>query len=168
MKNHVKPAVLCLILALLLLPWPSASAVQAEPAGREVTAECTYTLPEDRPVARLTDESLLTRLSVRGNRSLGVSLPDCENPSLYVTWFARPRSLTLVQQDAQGQQIQKTTVTPVSPFERYALESACRTVLLSSNETWTISTLRVFDGALPEDLIFLEKLPLFDAEGKAL
>ena len=55
MKRIVKKAAICLLLALLLLPWPVIGTAQAESDG-EITAACTYILPAKVPAERLTDE----------------------------------------------------------------------------------------------------------------
>ena len=91
MKSNVKKAVFCLLLALLLLPLPLIPAAEAEGAPREVTGECVYFLPDNGIAARLTDDSLLTRLTLHKRKDLSVALPACSRPSLYLTWFARPR-----------------------------------------------------------------------------
>ena len=152
MKSHVKKAYICLLLALLLLPWGLLSVAKAEAVPGEVTASCSYALPENVPVERLTDHSLLTRLTIRSQKKLTVSLPACGKPSLYVTWFARPRVLTVTQLNAGGKQIAVQDVSPAAPFERYELDPACRQAVLTSGDNFTISTLRVFDGDLPQEL----------------
>lgn len=152
MKRPAKKTVFCLILALVLLPWPFLLTASAEGADGEVTAACTFALPEKVPVERLIDGSLLTRLTLRSRKELSVSLPACQSPSLYVTWFARPATLVVTEFNAEGKDIRRTEVTPASPFERYELDPACRKATLSSLYQCTISTLRVFDGDLPEDL----------------
>ncbi len=151
MRILAKKACICLFSALLLL-MPLFAARGEGPAG-EVTAVCAYTLPVSAPLARLTDESLLTRITIPGGRSVGVELPACAQPSLYMTWFTRPQGLNLTQYGADGQVLSKTVLNPATPFERYRLDPACRKVLLSANRPWTVSTLRIFDGDLPGDLV---------------
>ena len=163
MKSNLKKAVFCLLLALFLLPLPLIPAAQAEGAAREVTGECVYFLPDDGIAARLTDESLLSRATIKGNRSMTVDLPACEKPSMYLAWFTRPKTLTIIQSDAQGRQFKREDVTPAAPFERYELEPNCRKVALSSAQPWTVSAMRFFDGALPEDLICFNE-PLQQAD----
>ena len=102
MKSTVKKASFCFVLALLLLAWPLVPAARAEAVGQEVTDRCTYILPENVPVDRLTDDSLLTRLTVYSRKALSVSIPPCEAPCLYVTWFALPQAVTLTQADGEG------------------------------------------------------------------
>ena len=153
MKNNVKTVSFCFLLALLLLPWPFFSVAHGDSLGQEVTDRCAYTLPDNAPAERLTDSSLLTRLTVRSVNSLGVQLPACQKPSLYVTWFDRPQELTIQQIDQEGRYLEAISVFPASPFERYELDAACRQVILTAKEAWTISTLRVFDGELPEELL---------------
>ena len=153
MKNNVKKALFCLLLALLLLPWPLLPAARAEGASGEVTDQCVFTLPDNGIAERLTDDSLLTRVTIRGGRSMTLSLPACARPTLYFTWFARPKTLTIIQSDAQGRAFKREDVSPASPFERYELDPACRRIALSSNLPWTVSSMRVFDGDLPEDLL---------------
>ena len=153
MKSNVKKAVFCLLLALLLLPLPLIPAAEAEGAPREVTGECVYFLPDNGIAARLTDDSLLSRATIKGNRSMTVDLPACREPSLYLAWFTRPRTLTIIQSDERGRQFKREDVSPSAPFERYVLEPNCRKVALSSVQSWTVSSMRFFDGALPEDLI---------------
>ena len=131
MKSNVKKAVFCLLLALLLLPLPLIPAAEAEGAPREVTGECVYFLPDNGIAARLTDDSLLSRATIKGNR----------------------RTLTIIQSDERGRQFKREDVSPSAPFERYVLEPNCRKVALSSVQSWTVSSMRFFDGALPEDLI---------------
>ena len=140
-------------MALLLLPWPLVPAVQAKTAAGEVTTLCRYSLPDPVPVSRLTDGSLLTRLTVLPNKTVTVTLPACEKPSLYMTWFTLPPSVTLVQMDERGHQLKQKDLQPATFYERYELDPACRKVALSSKNAWTVSTLRVFDGDLPEDLV---------------
>ena len=154
MKNNVKKAISCLFLALLLLPWPSVGVVRAEGAGGEVTAQCAYSLPTQMPLERLTDDSLLTRMTIPSGKTVTITLPECHDPALYITWFALPPTVTLVQMDERDRQIQRTDLVPASPCERYALEGGCRKVSLSANTAWTVSTLRVFDGPLPEALMY--------------
>ena len=151
MRSYAKKAVFCLLLALLLLPWPLSFVTSAE-AG-EVTASCTYDLPENVPLERLTDDSLLTRLTLHKRKDLSVVLPACSRPSLYVTWFARPDVLTVTELNEGGKLIRTTDEIPATPFERYELDPACRKVVLSSAEECTFSTLRVFDGPLPQELL---------------
>ncbi|MBQ6357753.1 MAG: hypothetical protein IJI97_02195, partial [Clostridia bacterium] len=151
MERIVKKAAICFLLALCLLPWPVLGTAQAESDG-EITAACTYILPAKVPAERLTDESLLSRLTVRPRADIRVGLPACSHPSLYVTWFVRPRQVKLEQLDEKGKSIRTDEIVPGSPFERYELDAACRQAILSATEAWTISTLRVFDGELPEDL----------------
>ena len=152
MKNHVKKAFICFILALVLLPWPLVLTASADGGAGEITDQCAYDLPEDVPAERLTDGSLLTRLTLRAKKELSVALPACRRPSLYVTWFARPNALTVDELDGEDKLIRTTTVAPRTPFERYELDPACRKAILSTPDTGTISTLRVFDGDLPADL----------------
>ena len=101
MKRCAKKAVFCLILALVLLPWPLVLTASAEGGAGEITAQCAYALPEDVPAERLTDGSLLTRLTLRSKKELSVALPACRRPSLYVTWFARPSALTVTELDGE-------------------------------------------------------------------
>ena len=154
MKSKAKIVISCLLLALLLLPWPLLPFAKAEDAAGEVTAQCAYTIPDNLPSERLTDSSLLTRMTIRGGRSVSVNLPACTRPSLYMTWFSLPGPLTVLQKDEKGKQIKRAEVIPGALFERYELEAACRTVILSSDGAWTVSSLRVFDGELPEDLMY--------------
>ena len=137
MKIRVKKVSLCLLLALLLLPWPLISATRAENAPGEITTSCAYSLPDAVPVSRLTDESLLTRLTVLPNKPLKVTLPACEKPSLYMTWFTLPPSVTLTQLNEKGHQLQQRDLHPATNFERYELDPACRRVTLSSKNAWT-------------------------------
>ena len=67
MKNHVKKAFICFILALVLLPWPLVLTASADGGAGEITDQCAYDLPEDVPAERLTDGSLL---------ALGLDGPD--------------------------------------------------------------------------------------------
>ena len=136
MRSYAKKAVFCLLLALLLLPWPLSFVTSAE-AG-EVTASCTYDLPENVPLERLTDDSLLTRLTLHKRKDLSVALPACNRPSLYVTWFTRPGVLTVTELNEGGKLIRTTDATPATPFERYELDPACRKVVLSSAEECTL------------------------------
>ncbi len=151
MNKRANKAIFCFVLALLLT-LPLAPVVQGAEAGEEVTDQCVYTLPARVPAERLTDDNLLTRLTVRTYQTLSVSLPACERPSLYCTWFTRPGKVTLTQLDEAGQKISTTDISPAAPFERYELDLACRRVDMTARENWTVSTLRIFDGDLPEDL----------------
>ena len=85
MKKHEKKAFICFILALVLLPWPLVLTASADGGAGEITDQCAYDLPEDVPAERLTDGSLLTRLTLRAKKELSVALPACRRPSLYVT-----------------------------------------------------------------------------------
>ena len=80
MKKCAKIVSICLLLALLLLPLPLIPAAEASGAAGEVTAQCTYALPENVPLERLTDDSLLTRLTVSPNKNLTVKLRPVGSP----------------------------------------------------------------------------------------
>lgn len=148
----------CCAALLLLAPLKVRAEEAAKaPEAKELTGLCTYTLPTAVPVERLTDESLLTRLTVSRSRKLTVELPEgSEAPVLYLSWFRQPPVLTLKQFDGSGKLLSESQPALGYPMGLVPLDSGCRKAELSSEDSWTISTLRVFDGAVPEALPHFE------------
>lgn len=142
---------LCLIMVLgiFVIDIPTA---QAE--AEEATQQCTYTLPDKTGNAdNLTDDKVLSRVSLKSGKTMAIDLPTMTTPVLYLVWYELPGEFTLMEKDAEGKELTSRTLTPVHYYERYALSSDCARVELKAGKAGlTLSTLRVFEGSVPATL----------------
>lgn len=122
--------------------------VQAE----EVTDGCTYEVPDKGNGAYLADDQVLSRASVKSGKTLAVNLPELAAPVLYTVWFELPEACVLIEKDASGKEITRRTLEPVHYYESYTLTPGCvRAELKAGKEGLSLSTLRVFEGSVPEE-----------------
>lgn len=121
--------------------------------GEEATDQCTYTLPDKASnPANLTDDKVLSRVSLKSGKTMSVSLPELSQPVLYAVYFELPDEFTLIEKDASGAELSTRTVTPTYYYESYALTPGCTRVELKAGKAGlTLSTLRVFEGSVPAD-----------------
>lgn len=141
-----------LLLVLLL-------AVSFVPAASAEETAVTCKTPAGEPAERLTDDNVLSRVTVPRNGQLTLSFTPGEEQSLYVVWYSLPAAVTLEQYSAAGKKIGSENIVPASYYESYALDSGCASVVLKAAPKipFTVSTLRVYRGGVPEEL------PVFSA-----
>lgn len=121
--------------------------------AEEVTEQCTYTLPDKSDAGYLTDDKVLSRVSVKSGKTLSIALPEMTVPVVYVAWYELPDTFTLIEKDSSGMEIARATLTPAHYYESYALSSSCAQVEMKAGKNgMVLSTLRVFEGSVPEDL----------------
>lgn len=145
MKKRGVPLLLCLLMLLGLFSIPQ---TQAE----EVTTQCTYDIPDKGNSDYLTDDKILSRVSVKSGKTLAVNLPALSTPVLYAVWFELPGTCILIEKDAAGTEITRRTLEPVQYYESYALSPGCvRAELKAGKDGMVLSTLLVFEDSVPRE-----------------
>jgi len=140
-----------LLCAMLFSAASSAHAEgNAEPV--DLTADCTFTLPE-RSVdfePRLTDARYNSRISFTKDESLAVSVADGAK-GLYVGWYSAPEAATITALDSSGNALSATAANPDLLNEYFALPSGCVSALISGEQAFAVSEVRVYDTETPPE-----------------
>ncbi len=140
-----------LLCAMLLPAFPAAHAETSAEAG-ELTAECTFTLPEDSIsfASRLTDERYNSRISFDKSEALEVKVADGAK-GIYVAWYAAPEAATIEMTDASGKALASLAANPDLLNDYFALPANCSSVRIFGEKEFAVSEVRVFDTETPPE-----------------
>lgn len=150
MRKRGLSFLLCLLMLLgvFVMDIPS---VQAE--VEEVTEQCTFTLPDQSDGSYLTDDKVLSRITLKSGTTLSVALPEMTAPVVYVVWYELPDIFTLIEKGSDGKELTRRTVEPAHYYESYTLSSDCASVEMKAGKSgMVLSTLRIFEGSVPSEL----------------
>ena len=119
------------------------------PAAGEDVFTVSYAIPGKQPDSRLTDFDVMTRITVKRNKPITVTLSNAgEGRTAYLDWFTPPEDAELKQLDAGGKEL---TVTPFEASEAYSeaipLDANCVKLVLNAKKAdCTVSTLIVSES----------------------
>ncbi|MDO4565689.1 MAG: phosphodiester glycosidase family protein [Clostridia bacterium] len=149
-----RAVILVLIVALIAAFWGAWGV--ADEAG-EVSADCEYRMPSDSDRAEnLTDDNVLSRLTVRDTESVEILLPEEGADWLYIEWYTLPERVRITQRDGEDNELSREDLSPEKHLQTYRLSEGCREVSFRVT-AGAVSTLRVYRGELLDTLIHYDE-----------
>ncbi|MEZ4509942.1 MAG: PIG-L family deacetylase [Eubacteriales bacterium] len=140
--------------AALLLAAPAISLADASEA-EDVTALAAVTAPQEgRAVRRMRDGNVETYSSFTPDETLSCTwADDTAIAGVYMEWYEPPRSVILVQTDADGREISREPIENPLYNDFYPLESAARALSVFSEDGMQIAEFALYSaGDLPADV----------------
>jgi len=140
------------LLSAMLFPAVTTARAEENVEGRDLTSECTFTLP-DRSVSfepRLTDDYYNSRISFDADEVLALKLPSGAK-GLYIGWYTAPEAATIESLDASGTVLQSVSANPDLLNDYYPLPDNCASVRVTSAKKFAICEVRVYDTATAPD-----------------
>lgn len=142
----MKRGICCILCAVVLLTSLGLPIQAAE------TQTATYVLPREVPSERLTDTSVMTRITVEPRDEIRLQLGTTgTGRTLYLEWFTLPSDAVVIQLDADGAVIAEQQADETRYWETVAVADACTEICLFANEEYCISTMLVTEGELPSE-----------------
>ena len=142
------------LLSAMLLPQVSAARAEGSAEASDLTASCTFTLPERSSAfePRLTDDYYNSRISFDAGESLEIAMVSGAK-GLYIGWYDAPQAALIEALDASGTALQSVSANPDLLNDYYPLPANCASVRVSSEAKFAIAEVRVYDTeTAPEDL----------------
>jgi LmbE family N-acetylglucosaminyl deacetylase len=154
----VRSAAAFFLLSAMLLPEAAVAHAESSTEPRELTALCSFTLPERSASyePRLTDARYNSRISFTKDEALVVSLASGA-AGLYIGWYAAPESAAIEALDAAGTVLSSIPANADLLNEYFALPSACSSVRVTGEKGFAVSEVRVFDADTPPEQLCIMK-----------
>lgn len=147
--------------ALLLLP-SIAQAETTEQTDSGNTLGVELTLPEQlAPYAyRLTDEYVISRLSLKRKDTLVIT-PDARAQCIVLNWYDAPASYTVTQLGDAGEIVSEETITDGQLARAIRLDAACASLSVLFNENGSLGGVVAYAATaeLPQSVVFAQPAP---------
>ena len=150
MKKSVS-ILLCILLLLLAVPIAG--------GAEEITV--SYSIPKDRPAERLTDDDVMTRITIDAKSSIQLTADAAlDGYTLYLVFYESPHDAVVTFYDAKGNSLLQTMLSdPETLYLQLYVPGGCTKIELKANKSCTVSTMFVSDTAPDDSFGFMNAAP---------